>query len=146
MDITGRLTADAQVRTLSDNREVVNFSVAVNESYKPKDGERVTHTEFFDCSYWLWSGIAQYMTKGTIVQITGRLSTRAWINADGEPKAGLNFHTAAIKLHGGNGNGAAQGTAAKAEGGQAAPAAKDTQVYEAQVITGREEEHDDLPF
>jgi len=146
MDITGRLTADAQVRTLSDNREVVNFSVAVNESYKPKDGERVTHTEFFDCSYWLWSGIAQYMTKGTVVEISGRVSARAWMDAEGQPKAGLNFHTSKIKLHGGSGNGAAQGATPKTQGTQAAPATEATQVHGAQVITGGQEEHDDLPF
>jgi len=145
MDITGRLTADAQVRTLSDNREVVNFSVAVNDSYKPKDGERVTHTEFFDCSYWLWSGIAQYMTKGTVVELSGRLSTRAWMDAEGQPKAGLNFHTSKIKLHGG-GNGAAQGAAPKTTSRQAAPATQAGVVHEAQVMTGGEEEHDDLPF
>jgi single-strand DNA-binding protein len=41
MNITGRVTRDAQVRTLSDSRQVVNFSVAINESYKNKKGDRV---------------------------------------------------------------------------------------------------------
>jgi len=100
MEITGRVTADAIVRSLSGDKQVVNFSVAVNDSYKPKDGERVTHTEFFDCSYWIGAGIAQYLTKGSIVELSGRLSTRAWINAEGEAKAGLNFHTSKITLHG----------------------------------------------
>lgn len=58
MEITGRVTADAVVRTLSDERQVVNFAVAVNDTYEAKNGESVTQTEFFDCSYWIGTGIA----------------------------------------------------------------------------------------
>lgn len=155
MNIIGRVTRDAEVRTLSNDKQVVNFSIAVNDSYKPKNGEKVTHTEFFDCSYWLASGIAQYLTKGSIVELTGRLSTRAWLDSDGNPKAGLNFHTAAITLHGGsNGRqqheGAAQADAIPhaQKGTQSANAAKAqaTEVYEAKVITGGAAPDDDLPF
>ena len=95
------MTADAQVRTLSDDRKVVNFSVAVNDSYKAKNGERVTQTELFDCSYWIGAGIAQYLTKGSIVELSGRVSARACVNGSGEAKAGLNFHTSKITMHGG---------------------------------------------
>lgn len=41
MNITGRLTRNAEVRTLSNEKQVVNFSVAVNDSYRNKQGERV---------------------------------------------------------------------------------------------------------
>ena len=139
MDITGRVTADAQVRTLSDDRKVVNFSVAVNDSYKAKNGERVTQTEFFDCSYWIGTGIAQYLTKGSIVELSGRVSARAWVDGEGQAKAGLNFHTSKITLHGGG------GTADKAQEAQPAKAQP-----EAMEVTGAqvspEGEHDDLPF
>lgn len=37
MEITARLTADAHVNTLKDERQVVHFNVAINDSYKPKD-------------------------------------------------------------------------------------------------------------
>jgi single-strand DNA-binding protein len=53
MNITGRLTKDAKVSTLSDSRQVVNFSVAINESYKNKKGDRVEQTTFFECAYWI---------------------------------------------------------------------------------------------
>ena len=45
--------------------------------------------------------MASLLTKDTLVELIGRISARAWINTDGEPKAGLNFHTSQIKLHGG---------------------------------------------
>lgn len=101
MNITGRLTRNAEVRTLSNEKQVVNFSVAVNDSYKNKQGERVEQTTYFDCAYWISANVARLLTKGTLVELTGRVSPRAWVNKDGEASAGLNFHTSNIKLHGG---------------------------------------------
>ncbi|RDC58106.1 single-stranded DNA-binding protein [Pedobacter chinensis] len=101
MNITGRLTRNAEVRTLSNEKQVVNFSVAVNDSYRNKQGERVEQTTYFDCAYWITANVARLLTKGTLVELTGRVSPRAWVNKEGEAKAGLNFHTSQIKLHGG---------------------------------------------
>lgn len=141
MDITGRVTADAVVRTLSDERKVVNFTVAVNDSYKARNGERVTQTEFFDCSYWIGAGIAQYLTKGSIVELSGRVSARAWIDGEGQAKAGLNFHTSKISLHGG---------ASKAETVQndnaKAGNAEAMEVKEPVMAGSGQPENDDLPF
>lgn len=102
MNIIGRLTRDAEVRTLSNEKQVVNFSVATNDSYKNKQGNRIEQTTYFDCSYWLSTKVAALLTQGTLVELTGRVSARAWVDRGGEPKAGLNFHTSQIKLHGGS--------------------------------------------
>lgn len=102
MNITGRLTRDAEVRTLNDNRQVVNFSVAVNDSYQNKQGERIEQTAFFDCSYWITPKVARLLTKGALVELTGKVSVRAWTDMDGKARAGLNFYTSQIKLHGGS--------------------------------------------
>jgi len=104
MNIIGRLTRDAEVRTTSQEKQVVNFSVATNESYKNKQGEYIEQTTYFDCSYWISTKVASLLTKGTLVELLGRVSTRAWVGKDGEPKAGLNFHTSNIKLHGSSKN------------------------------------------
>ena len=101
MELVGRLTADAKVSTVKDERKVVNFSIAINDSYKPKGSEMVTKiTTFVNCSYWRNSGIAEYLTKGALVEIFGRISANAWTNVNGEIKASLNFHVTSIKLHG----------------------------------------------
>lgn len=100
MEITARVTADAEVRELKSGSKVVNFSVAVNDRFRTKDGEQKDLTTFFNCSYWLNEGIAQYLTKGTLVELSGRVSANAWTNAQGEAKASLNFHADKIKLHG----------------------------------------------
>lgn len=100
MNIIGRLTRDAEVRRTSQEKQVVNFSVATNDSYRNKQGERIEQTTYFDCSYWITPNVAKLLTKGTLVELTGRVNTRAWIGNDGEARAGLNFHTSQIKLHG----------------------------------------------
>ena len=102
MNIIGRLTRDAEVRTTSQDKQVVNFSVAINASYRNKQGERIEQTIYFDCSYWISTKVARFLTKGTLVELIGKISARVWTSIDGEPKAGLNFHTSQIKLHGGS--------------------------------------------
>lgn len=130
MNIIGRVTADAQVRNVSENKQVVNFSVATNESYRNKQGERVEQTTYFDCAYWLSAKVAKILTKGTLVELTGRVSARSWIGKDGEAHAGLNFNTAQIKLHGG---------AKKAETKEKA---ENIEVGSYEQVNGK----DDLPF
>jgi single-strand DNA-binding protein len=103
MEITGRVTADAFRKSIKDDREVVQFSVAINDAFKPKGETAIKKiTTYIDCSYWKNPGIAQYIRKGTIVEMIGNISARAYKNMDGEPKASLNFHVNTIKLHGGS--------------------------------------------
>ena len=44
--------------------------------------------------------MAKILTKGSLVELLGRISSSAWIGKDGEIKLGLNFNTSNIKLHG----------------------------------------------
>ena len=99
--IIGRITQNAKINTLKNNKKVVNFSVAINDSYKTKQGERKEQTTYYNCSYWINVKIVEYLIKGTLVELSGRISSSAWIGKDGEIKSGLNFHTSKIKLHGG---------------------------------------------
>ena len=101
MEITARLTGDAKVNTLKDERQVVNFNVAVNDSYKTKGSNEIQKvTTYIQCSYWLKPAIAQYLTKGTLVELHGRIGVNAYKDIQGEPKASLTFHVNNIKLHG----------------------------------------------
>lgn len=97
MNITGRLTRNAEVRTTINGKQVVNFSVAVNDSYKNKQGEWVDQTAYFNCSFWRTPNVLKILKKGVLVELTGRVSVRAWLNKEGEAQAGLNFHTSDIK-------------------------------------------------
>ncbi|QQM25849.1 single-stranded DNA-binding protein [Elizabethkingia sp. M8] len=99
--IIGRVTKNAEINTLANDRQVVNFSVATNDSYKTKQGERKEQTTYFNCSYWISPNVAKILTVGALVELSGRVSSRAWIGKDGEIKSGLSFHTSQIKLHSG---------------------------------------------
>ena len=101
MNIIGRITKNAEINTLTNSKQVVNFSIAINDNYKNKQGERIDQTTYYNCSYWISPNVAKILTKGTLVELTGRASSNAWIGKDGEIKSGLNFHTSNIKLHGG---------------------------------------------
>lgn len=102
MNIIGRLTKDAQVRTTSNEKQVVSFSIAINEDYRNKQGERVEQTTYFDCAYWISPNVAKLLTKGKLIELTGRVSARAWVGKDGNLHSGLNFHTSKIKFHSGS--------------------------------------------
>jgi len=98
MEITGRLTADAEVRTTKNSKEVVAFTVVVNDYFKPKDGEPKEFEEYFNCSYWLSTKIADNLLKGSVVTVTGRVYLNQYKGKDGENHANLACHTDRIKI------------------------------------------------
>ena len=100
MEIVGRITADATVKELEDGRNVVHFTIAVNDRYKPKGREVVKVTTFYNCSYWISPKKAEVLKKGTLVQVSGRLSLHAYAGADGTAKASLDMHVNNIRIHG----------------------------------------------
>ncbi|TCC88554.1 single-stranded DNA-binding protein [Pedobacter frigiditerrae] len=133
MEITGRLTADAVVRMVSEDTKVVGFTVAVNDSYKSGEERREIAT-YFECSYWRNAGVAEYLKKGDVVQVFGRVGVRAYVTKEAEAAAALTFRVSEIKLFGGSspkeaGSSTAVGVAAT--GGDQ---------------TGGEVKNDDVPF
>jgi single-strand DNA-binding protein len=100
MEITGRLTADAVVRTVKQDKKVVGFTLALNDSYRSGD-ERKEITTYIECGYWRNEGIAEYLKKGGLVQVYGRIGVNAYMSGNNEAKATLTFHVSEIKLFGG---------------------------------------------
>lgn len=98
MTVTGRLTADAVINTLEDERKVVNFSVAVNDRYKKRDGEKVKLTTFYNCSFWLSEKLAEHLKKATLVELEGRIYATPYVSKDGTAKASLNCHVRSVKI------------------------------------------------
>ncbi len=129
MNIIGRLTKDAEVRTTPRDKQVVSFSIAANDHYRNKQGERVEQTTYFNCSYWISSTIAQYLTKGSLVEVEGRIGVSAWKDMQGEARANLTVHVNQIKLHGG-----------KSQRGQQPTITERVPPQQAEPVT------DDLPF
>ncbi|MFN8250258.1 MAG: single-stranded DNA-binding protein [Ferruginibacter sp.] len=100
MVLIGRLTKDAVVSTLKDDRKVVNFTLAVNDSYKPKGSEEWQNlTTFYNCAYWISPKVAERLRKGSLVEIAGRAYVSAYKDMEGEAKATLHCHVDSIKVH-----------------------------------------------
>jgi single-strand DNA-binding protein len=55
-------------------------------------------SRFFDCSYWITDKIAQHLTKGSVVQLNGRVGMNVYSNMDGEAKGYLTYHVNSIKI------------------------------------------------
>lgn len=103
--IIGRLTANATIKETKDGRKLVAFTIAQNERFKVKGSDEVKQvTNYFNCSYWIATGIADHLKKGILVEATGRVGLNLWNNMDGEAKASLTLHVQHIQLHGKSGN------------------------------------------
>jgi len=86
--LIGNLGREPEVRHLESGRAVANFPIATSETYKNREGERVTHTEWHNIV--LWTPLAEiaekYLNKGKQVYIEGRLTTRSYEDKDGNKK------------------------------------------------------------
>ena len=82
--LVGNLGKDPEVKHLESGRAVANFSLATSETYKNKQGERVTNTEWHNIV--LWSPLAElaekYLKKGSQVFIEGKITTRNYDDKD----------------------------------------------------------------
>ena len=99
MLVIGRITKDAVVKQLKDERQVIEFSIAVNDWYKPEGSQTgVKVSTFFNCSYWLNPRIAERLKKGTLVELSGRAGVNVYNDMKGEAKGSLIFHVNNIKI------------------------------------------------
>jgi len=80
--LIGRLTRDPETRTTQSGKEVANFSIAVDRRFKGQDGVDV---DFFSVSAWgnAASFVSQYLGKGRLVAVEGRLQSRKYTTQDG---------------------------------------------------------------
>ncbi len=84
--IVGRLTQEPEKRTIPNSgTNVVNFSMATNNFYKNSAGERQESTDFHNIVLFgnLADIASQYLKKGSLALIEGRIQTRSWDGKDG---------------------------------------------------------------
>jgi len=77
--LIGRLGQDPEVKDVGDSK-VANFSIATNDTWKDKKGEKQEKTEWHSCQAWgrLADLAAMYLFKGNQVYVEGALQTREW--------------------------------------------------------------------
>lgn len=87
-EIIGRVTRDPEVRTIESGMIVANFSVATNNEWKDKSGEKHSEATFHDIV--AWGGLAEicgkHLKKGQLVFCSGRVQEREWEAPDGSKR------------------------------------------------------------
>jgi len=83
--LIGRLGKDPDVRYTPDGTMVTNFNLATDEQWKDKNGEKVQKTEWHRIVTWgkLAEICGNYLVKGKLVFIEGRIQTRSWEDKEG---------------------------------------------------------------
>lgn len=123
--LIGRLGADPEIRYTPSGAEVANFRIATSESWTNKNGEKEERTEWHRIV--AWRGLAkicgEYLSKGKLVYIEGRLRTRTWDDREGNKRSVTEIETTDMKMLGGIGEQKAK--AKEAEGDFSPPPMKE---------------------
>jgi len=100
----GRVGKDAEVKEFGTN-QVINFTVAVSEKFKDKDGQQQETTTWITVSKWgNNTNIAQYIKKGDMIYVSGKPNNRAYLAADGTAKVDNGITAFDIQLLGSKGD------------------------------------------
>ena len=83
--LIGRLTRDPETKMLPSGQPVATFGLATDRHYTNKAGEKKQEVEFHNVVLFgrLAEIAAQYMTKGSLAYLEGRLRTRNWEDKSG---------------------------------------------------------------
>jgi single-strand DNA-binding protein len=86
--LIGNLGADPELKYTPSNRPVCNLSLATNEVFKDKSGQRQERTEWHRVTVWgdQAENCNKYLAKGRTVYIEGRLQTRSWDDKEGKKR------------------------------------------------------------
>ncbi|WP_421901275.1 single-stranded DNA-binding protein [Maridesulfovibrio sp.] len=87
--IIGRLGQDPQLNYTQSGQAVANLSVATDEGYKDKNtGQKVEKTEWHRVVAWRQTAefVGQYLNKGRLVMVEGKLETRKWQDQNGQDR------------------------------------------------------------
>ena len=109
--LVGRLGRDPETRYTGGGQAVANFSVATDESYKDKSGERQKRTEWHKIVVWgKQAEIAQqYLKKGSLIFVEGRIQSREWQDKEGQKRTSFEIVATNFRMLGGRSDGAAAG-------------------------------------
>jgi len=117
--LVGRLGKDPEVRFTGGGQAVANFTMATDYSYKDRNGERQKRTEWHRIVAWrkLAEIVQQYLKKGSLIYIEGRIETREWQDKEGQKRYTTEIIANEMRMLGGRSDGMAAGAGATAPAG-----------------------------
>ncbi len=86
--LAGRVVRDPESKSLPSGQQVSNFSLVTDRFYNDKNGQRQQQAEFHNVVFFGKTAeiASQYLKKGSLVLIEGRIQTRTWQDADGNKR------------------------------------------------------------
>ncbi|OPX98690.1 MAG: Single-stranded DNA-binding protein [Syntrophorhabdus sp. PtaU1.Bin002] len=105
--IIGRLGADPELRHTADGIPVATFNVATTETRRDRNGTKQDKTEWHRIVAWRKLGeiAAEYLKKGRLVYIEGKIQSREFEGRDGVKRRTFEIVASEMKMLGGGGQG-----------------------------------------
>ena len=149
--LVGRLGRDPETRYIPNGEAITNFSLATDEQWRDRNGERQTRTEWHNVSlYGKLGEIAnQYLRKGSQVFVEGKIQSRKYTGKDGIERMAYNIIGNEMKMLGNRNDGSDSGNnnAAPPTSSNPPPAAPRRQPPQQTPTTPQIDDiEDDIPF
>jgi len=158
--LIGRLGSDPEIRYMPNGNAIGNLRLATNDGYKDKNGQFQESTEWHRVVLFgrLAEIAGQYLQKGRLVYVEGRIRTNKWQDQSGQDRYTTEIVANEMQLLGGGGAGGHDMPAGQFEGADdfnqdvqasapaAKPAAKKPQAPAAAAASFDKFEDDDIPF
>ncbi|HXA41873.1 MAG TPA: single-stranded DNA-binding protein [Candidatus Solibacter sp.] len=157
--LIGRLTRDPEMRYTQSGTAMTRFGIATNRYGTGPDGERKEFTDFHNVVAWnqgkrnLAEICAQYLKKGSLVYVEGRLQTRSWEGQDGQKRTTTEINANDVQFleSRGSGGGMASSEAISDDEfaptpGAGAPATAAAPAGASAPQDGQDIDPDDIPF
>lgn len=142
--VLGRLTADPQLRSTTSGQQVASFGLATNRVWYDKNKQKQEATEFHNIVVWGRQAevASQFLIKGSLVLIEGRLQTRSWDDKQGQKRRTTEIIAERLQLGPRPGGGVPGGEKMPQRAVQPEPKADEIPV----INVDEEIKSEDLPF
>src|SRR5271168_2764410 len=109
--LVGRLGRDPETRFTTGGQAVASFSVATDETYKDRNGERQKRTEWHKIVAWGKKAefAQQYLKKGNLIYIEGSIRSSEWQDKEGQKRTKVEIIVSEFRFIGGKGDGGGAG-------------------------------------
>nr|WP_279032343.1 single-stranded DNA-binding protein [Snodgrassella alvi] len=109
--LVGRLGRDPETRYIPNGEAITNFSLATDEQWRDRNGERQTRAEWHNVSLYgkLGEIASQYLRKGSQVFIEGKIQSRKYTDKDGIERMAYNIIGNEMKMLGNRNDGSDSG-------------------------------------
>ncbi len=145
--LMGNLGRDPEIRYQPSGDAIANFSIATTEQWRDKSGERVTRTEWHNITMYrrLAEIAGQYLKKGSMVYIEGRIQSRKYTGKDGTERVAYDIIGSEMKMVGGRASDQNSGEPQDYQAPRQAPA-QNSQRRPVTPAPAMDEIDDDIPF